>query len=231
MAKVARFTQDNQNPVGMIVPSMLTEAQFQAINGTAWVLAAGQSAVGSVYATTTGSSTLPDLRGMTLRGKNNSRADGSQNPNETITGLTYNTSSATVTGFTTANQLINTIIVGQTVTGVGIPSGTTVASKGATSIVLSNTPTSAGTELTFLGELPLGMRQDDAMPRLTGDSPNGPGLTSVTGVFESVYVGLIGTGAGYGSNLGRFDSARQAKTSASETRMKNVTVNYFIKIN
>lgn len=77
---IPRFTQDNQNPVGMIAHSMLTEAQFQAINGTSWVLADGRNVAGSIYATTVGSSTVPDLRGMVLRGKNNSRADGNQDP-------------------------------------------------------------------------------------------------------------------------------------------------------
>jgi hypothetical protein len=80
MAKVSRFTQDNQSPVGMIVHSMLTETQFQAINGVSWVLADGRSVAGSIYATTTGSSSVPDLRGVFLRGKNNSRADGNQDP-------------------------------------------------------------------------------------------------------------------------------------------------------
>lgn len=67
MAIVSRFTQDNQNPVGMIVQSMLTEAQFQAINGTNWVLADGRSVAGTVYASVTGSSTVPDARGLFLR--------------------------------------------------------------------------------------------------------------------------------------------------------------------
>ena len=67
MAKVSRFTQDNQNPVGMIVHSMLTESQFQAINGTNWILADGRSVAGSTYATVTGSSTVPDTRGLFLR--------------------------------------------------------------------------------------------------------------------------------------------------------------------
>lgn len=80
MAKVARFTQDNQNPVGMIVQSMLTEAQFQAANGTNWVLADGRDVTGSVYASTTGGTNIPDLRGVVLRGKNNGRSDGFQNP-------------------------------------------------------------------------------------------------------------------------------------------------------
>jgi microcystin-dependent protein len=77
MAKVARLQisraieQGDLNPVGMIVPSMLTEAQFQALNGASWVLAYGQSIVGSAYATVTGNTTAPDLRGRTLAGKDN----------------------------------------------------------------------------------------------------------------------------------------------------------------
>lgn len=66
--------------IGDIKSSMLTLAQFQALNGTNWVLANGASAVGTKYATTTGASIVPDLRGVVLRGKNNGRADGNQNP-------------------------------------------------------------------------------------------------------------------------------------------------------
>lgn len=80
MALVSRFTKSNQNPVGMIVSSMLTEAQYQALNGTSWILADGRSVAGSSYASVTGNSTVPDLRGQVLRGKNNSRSDGQQDP-------------------------------------------------------------------------------------------------------------------------------------------------------
>lgn len=78
MAKVSRFTQDNQSPVGIIVHSMLSEAQFQAINGLNWVLADGRSVAGSLYATLTGNSTVPDVRGLFLRaaGTNNSSLNG-----------------------------------------------------------------------------------------------------------------------------------------------------------
>jgi microcystin-dependent protein len=75
MALVARLqttrsiTQGDLNPVGMIVPSMLTEAQFQALNGTSWVLAYGQSVAGSSYATVTGNTNVPDLRGRVVAGK------------------------------------------------------------------------------------------------------------------------------------------------------------------
>lgn len=74
------ISQVNLNPVGMIVSSMLTESQFQAINGTSWILADGRSVAGSAYASVTSISTAPDLRGMVLRGKNNGRADGNQDP-------------------------------------------------------------------------------------------------------------------------------------------------------
>jgi len=70
-------------PIGTIVYSMLTESQFQdaVIDSRAsWVLADGRSVAGSAYATLTSSSTVPDLRGVFLRGKNNSRTDGYQNP-------------------------------------------------------------------------------------------------------------------------------------------------------
>jgi hypothetical protein len=78
MAKI--FLKSDRNPVGMIVSSMLTLAQFQAINGSTWVLADGASVVGSSYAAITSNSTVPDLRGMFLRGKNNGRLDAQQDP-------------------------------------------------------------------------------------------------------------------------------------------------------
>lgn len=79
MAKVARLQiqrsieQGDLNPVGMLVYSMLTEAQFQGLNGTSWILADGRSIAGSSYATVTGNSTAPDLRGEFLRGTDNGR--------------------------------------------------------------------------------------------------------------------------------------------------------------
>lgn len=85
MALVTRFTKSNQNPVGMIVSSMLTEAQYQALNGTGWVLADGRNVAGSTYASITGNTVVPDLRGQVLRGKNNSRADGQQDPAGEVT--------------------------------------------------------------------------------------------------------------------------------------------------
>lgn len=66
--------------VGDVQSSMMTEAQFQALNGVDWVLSDGRNVAGSKYATIKGVTTVPDLRGVTLRGKNNGRVDGGQNP-------------------------------------------------------------------------------------------------------------------------------------------------------
>lgn len=73
-----RKNKSDGNPVGMIVHSLLTEAQFQALNGIGWVLADGRSITGSKYAEITGATTIPDMRGQFLRGKNNGRSDGNQ---------------------------------------------------------------------------------------------------------------------------------------------------------
>ena len=67
-------------PVGTIIHSMLTVAQFISEYGDNWVLADGRGVSNTKYATITGSSLIPDLRGMFLRGKNNSRSDSRQNP-------------------------------------------------------------------------------------------------------------------------------------------------------
>lgn len=63
-------------PVGTILASMLPEDQFNQETGGGWVLADGRLAEGSRYAALTGSNTLPDLRGMFLRGMNGAREDG-----------------------------------------------------------------------------------------------------------------------------------------------------------
>jgi hypothetical protein len=72
--------QDRELPVGSVVPSLLAESQFQNEYGDGWVLADGRSVEGSRYETITGNKNLPDLRGMFIRGKNNERTDGEQNP-------------------------------------------------------------------------------------------------------------------------------------------------------
>jgi len=76
-ALVKKIKKD-PNPVGSTIQSMLTEAQFQTEFGTNWVLMDGRSVSGSDYETITTESTIPDARGMFLRGKNNTRMDGNE---------------------------------------------------------------------------------------------------------------------------------------------------------
>lgn len=85
---------DILTPVGSIIESMLTEAQFHSQLGisTTWVLADGRNVAGSLYNSVTGSTTIPDLRGVFRRGKNNGRADGNQNPDGDVALGTLQTS-------------------------------------------------------------------------------------------------------------------------------------------
>lgn len=61
-------------PVGSVIDSMLTEAQFQtAIGSTKWVLSDGRSVTGSEYQLITSNTNIPDLRAAFTRGKDNGR--------------------------------------------------------------------------------------------------------------------------------------------------------------
>ena len=65
--------------VGSIQQSILTETQWVTALGTEaskWALADGRNVAGSKYATLTGNSTIPDLRGayMRMAGANNTKA-------------------------------------------------------------------------------------------------------------------------------------------------------------
>ena len=71
-------------PVGTVVYSMLNAATFssQQPAGQTWILADGRSIAGLnlAYETLTQSATIPNLCGVFVRGKNNGRNDGNQNP-------------------------------------------------------------------------------------------------------------------------------------------------------
>lgn len=74
-------------PVGTIVPTMLTESQFQTqLGNTNWVLCNGQSCAGSAYATLTSNTTVPDARGLFLRGQSGSSGN---NPDGNLPLGTY----------------------------------------------------------------------------------------------------------------------------------------------
>lgn len=140
------FFQSDKNPVDMIVQSMLTEAQFQTLNGTSWVLMDGRSVAGSAYATVTGSSTIPDARGMVLRGKNNGRSDGNQNPDGDSTLGAYqgdqiasHNHNITVWGGGVANFPSNSRIEWAPNTNVGSSTGTdSIAATGGNETRMKN---------------------------------------------------------------------------------------------
>ncbi len=76
-------------PVGTIVSSMLPPTKFAEAVGdldrtpTEWALADGQKDItNSRYGQLTGNRTPPDLRGMFLRGMNEGRNDGMQDPQD-----------------------------------------------------------------------------------------------------------------------------------------------------
>jgi hypothetical protein len=66
-------------PIGTVIASMLTPVQMNDQAGGTWVLADG-SAAPAAYASATGKATLPDLRGAFLRGLNEGRNDGQEDP-------------------------------------------------------------------------------------------------------------------------------------------------------
>ena len=157
-------TTEDTGKVGQILSGMLSEAQFQAVHGSSWILADGRSVAGSNYALITGTTTVPDMRGVALRGKSNGRSDGGQNPD---------------------------------------------------------------------GDLALGTYQGDAM-----GSHN---HSTLTGTRNNVFGGT-GTNrgldaSGFTSNIQNIDYGTQSfslgvsTVGSNESRMKNVTVNHFIKIN
>lgn len=89
MGSAVNYCLFNTPPIGSVMSSFLTELQFQAETDTTWILADGRSIIGSDFAGLTGLSVAPDLRGMFLRGKNNTRSDGNQNPDGDLAVGTY----------------------------------------------------------------------------------------------------------------------------------------------
>jgi hypothetical protein len=83
-AKEWTMADNTKLPVGTIVYSMLDQNTFQQQIGAdeTWVLADGSDLAGqnTKYETVTHSSKLPNLLGVFVRGKNNARSDGFQNP-------------------------------------------------------------------------------------------------------------------------------------------------------
>ncbi len=83
------YALKNAMPLGSVIASMLTEAQYQDQTSTGWVLADGRSCASSAYAVLTGFTTVPDMRGVFVRGKNGARSAGTGNPSGDVALGTY----------------------------------------------------------------------------------------------------------------------------------------------
>ena len=87
---MAYILDDSLGPVGGYFHSHMTLAQMQAQYGPGWVLANGATvSATSAFALLLGTTTLPNALGQVLRGKNNGRADGNQNPDGDVTLGTF----------------------------------------------------------------------------------------------------------------------------------------------
>jgi hypothetical protein len=83
ISEISGTSNKDQGKVGDVIHSMLTEEQFIAENGAGWVLADGRDVTGSKYDTLILNGlggNIPDMRGQFLRGKNNTRLDGNEDP-------------------------------------------------------------------------------------------------------------------------------------------------------
>lgn len=71
--------QVHAHPIGAFICSRDTETQFQREMGAGWVLYDGRNVAGSKWASKYGTNTLDDMRGAFVRMKNNGRSDGKEN--------------------------------------------------------------------------------------------------------------------------------------------------------
>jgi hypothetical protein len=78
MGGAINYCLTNSGKVGDVVMSDLSEAAFQALRDTTWVLRDGRSVLGTEYATLTGLTTLPDQQGRYPRMPGGDDPNGTQ---------------------------------------------------------------------------------------------------------------------------------------------------------
>lgn len=74
-----KILDDSMGAIGSFMESMLSEVDFQALYGSGWIIADNRNVSGSKYHTITTNTTVPDARGLVLRGKNNGRSTATGN--------------------------------------------------------------------------------------------------------------------------------------------------------
>ena len=136
-------------PVGTIIQSMLTEAQFNAslgpIEAAKWCLADGRNVAGSIYAQITNNNVVPDLRGAFIRGAGQN-SNGESNWNGGAIGSSHNDTTrgprrTALTGTTNSTGAHRHLDGNFTIRATN-RYGNIV--EGGTSLILSNTGTTFG---------------------------------------------------------------------------------------
>jgi hypothetical protein len=151
MARTLIKTIKDDAPVGAILHSNLTEAQFQAEQGAGWVLADGRSVTGSRYETVTGNANIPDLRGRFLRGKNNGRNDGLENPGGEL-NLGQNQSEATAVNGLSASTTGTALAAGNHDHATQLRSNAVFGTRGLGNVVSVDTQTQGSTTTAAVNE-------------------------------------------------------------------------------
>ncbi len=173
------------------------------------------AAIGTTYGAGDGSTTfnIPDLRAEFIRGLDSGRGIDLNSITKTAATTNGSTSVTAIVGGTAD------LAVGMTVTGTGIPAGTTIAAiVSSTAITLSAAATvsNGSASLTFAGRM-LGSWQEDQ-------------FESHIHIMKK-YNRQVGTGAGFFAmdDNGTDGSEPTEPTGGVETRPRNIAMNYIIK--
>lgn len=248
-------------PIGSVVHSMLTEVQYQAQNGAGWVLMDGRSVVGSVYESITGNSVVPDGRGSSVRGAisisdiqfspsdTNVASDSIYIPNHPYrTGMKveFSSSGTLPTGLSSRSLTKSNIENTYNRYFVIVLDENNI--KIATTFALAHTGTAINLTGQGTGVHTMYQRQDpgDRYKQEDGTVSNEVGTWQDEGYRahrHNAYRSNANFGGG-GADMPLVDPnsgntsesfgeswVLPGTTSERETRMANITVNYFIKIN
>lgn len=149
------------------------------------------AAISTTWGIGDGSSTfnVPDLRGQFLRGYD-SRATSTSKDTTLISGITTNTST-TISGIADTTYLY----VGMPISGTGIPTGATIATKSTNSITISSAATASsstvGSGTTTNGSSTITMASTSTLS--IGQAISGTGIPAgayITNIFSSVVASI-----------------------------------------
>jgi len=234
-------------PVGTVVQSILSLAQFQAEMGDlSWVLMDGSNIAGSTLSGLTGNVLLPDATGRFLRtAGGDAAALGTIQPQATaVNGLTNEPSA--VTGTTSINHTHSPVTSDPISANHTHTATHNHPAQGSTGVSANHVHNISGGNwmfrisfTTYVQTGGTGWDFNTATPTMGGvTSDHGhttdlPNLGVTTGTVSSNHTHLVSIPAlsTAGVALSGGSAAAQNQTGDTETRPTNVTVNTFIKIN